>query len=278
MKTKDGNAFSKNGKSIGLHILIEKYVNIIQLYSKENIEDIDKSVHEIRKSLKSILAILLLYKTPSDLSQYLQWKPHFRSILKQFALSRESYVFLQTLCHIEVELKELDTSYFTELRNDLESNYNLLVKENENLRLKIKELNGTINDQSKAVNNSFRNCNFKILKDNNKYTFQMTQRLYKGLKLSSSSDDYHKFRKWCIFFHFQQTALYSIGFEKISPKNDHKFHKLTEYLGNEHDLQIFHEYLKTNFSDLSEKLGPFFLLKINRLREKVLLLYPKIFI
>ena len=132
MKTKGGRGFSKIDESIDLYLLIEKHVTKIQISSENNLTDINNSVHEIRKSLKAILAILLLYKTPSSLSQYLQWKTYFRNILKQFAASRESYVFIQTLCHIEGELTDLDNSYLVEIRNNLESNYNSLVSENEN--------------------------------------------------------------------------------------------------------------------------------------------------
>jgi hypothetical protein len=47
-------------------------------------------------------------------------------------------------------------------------------------------------------------------------------------------------------------------------------------LGNEHDLQVFYQYLSTHFPELSQLSEALFRLKIKRLRKKVLTLYPKI--
>jgi len=92
MKTKDGRRFSKTDESNDLYLLIENYITKIQLSSADNLINIDNSIHEIRKSLKAVLAILLLFKTPSNLSQYLQWKSHFRVYIKTI------YSFKGVLC------------------------------------------------------------------------------------------------------------------------------------------------------------------------------------
>jgi len=61
-----------------------------------------------------------------------------------------------------------------------------------------------------------------------------------------------------------------------SSKNNKRLCKLTEYLGKEHDLQMFYEYMVQHFAGLSCTYEPFFKLKIKKLRKKILAIYPKL--
>lgn len=277
MKAKYGSGLSQIDLPINLKVLLKNNINTIITFSGENLLNIDKSVHEIRRSLKAILAILLLFKVQFDRVQYLNWKSYFQSFLKQFAASRESFVFLQTLKKIENELKELNEIQFNELRNHLEIAYRLLVKENIKLKEVIGKLNGSIIKISATINNSSVYSDLRSLKNSYKKTFQKTKQWFKKLTLDSSMEDFHKFRKWCKFFYFQQIVLLNLDLEKVSLKENKKILKLSEFLGDEHDLQVLLQYLRINFTDLYEKAKPILLLKIKILRKKVLLLYPKIY-
>jgi len=66
-----------------------------------------------------------------------------------------------------------------------------------------------------------------------------------------------------------------IGSAKKNKKNK-KLYKLTEFLGKEHDLQMFCSYLSTHYPEISQFSKSLFSLKINKLRKKALRLYPKI--
>jgi len=66
-----------------------------------------------------------------------------------------------------------------------------------------------------------------------------------------------------------------IGSAKKNKKNK-KLYKLTEFLGKEHDLQMFCNYLSTHYPEISQFSKSLFRLKINKLRKKALRLYPKI--
>jgi len=276
MKNKLDDGPVKNTGSINLHLLLENDIHLLTSFSEENLLDIDKSIHEIRKSLKSILSILLLYKVQLVRTQYINWRSHFKAIAKQFASFRESYVYLQTFNRVEEDLKNAEKSSFIELRKHLENNYKLLVKENKKIKDTIRQLRESIITISISVENSHISSDLKLLEKSHRKTVQKTKQLFKTLTLSSSAEDYHKFRKWCRYLYFQEAVLKRLDKKKGVSKEIGKLHKITDYLGYEHDLQLFYLYLRKQFTDMFEIIQPFLLLKIKKLRKKVLALKPGI--
>jgi len=274
MDSKNGNGLDKIEKPVSFQMVLEKDINKLNSFSSEDLLNIDQSIHKMRKSLKSISAILLLYKVQFDRAHYLSWKSSIKSLSKQYAVVREPYVFLQTFNQIEDELKGFNKSNLDELKSNLELQYDLIVKD--------RNRNDTIQQGSESIIkiaesfNSFEiNSKHKPLKRKLLISFKKSQRLFKKLNLTSSSDEFLEFRKWCKIYYFKQAVLNRIGSEKTF-KQDKKLYKLTEYLGNEHDLQLFYQYLNMHFTELSKISESFFRLKIKKLRKKVLMLYPKI--
>lgn len=255
--------------------MLEKDLNTLHSFSGEYLFNIDKSIHKIRKSLKSISAILLLYKVQFGKLQYLSSKSFIKTIAKQFGVVREPYVYLQTFHQIEDKLKEIDISYLDELRCHLELHYNLIVKDNKIDKERIQQGNESIVKLTETLNNLHVSFKFKPLKRRLLISFQKSKRLFKMLNLNSTAGEYHAFRKWCKIYYFQQAALNRIGSVKTSGKNK-KLFKLTEYLGKEHDLQLFYQYLTAHFPELSQLSETLLRFKIKRIRKKVLMLYPKI--
>lgn len=275
MNSKIDNGSDKNGKPVSLKLVLEKDINKLNSVSGEDHLNIDKSIHTMRKSLKSISAILLLCEVHFDREQYQNWKFDIKSHSKQFGMVREPHVYLQTFNQIEKKLKSLDNSNLHELRSNLELQYNLIVNDNKNRNETIQSGKESIIKLTEELINLDVNFKHKPLKKRLFISFQKSPKLYKKLSLSSSAGEYHRFRKWCKIFYHQQIILNRIGSEKTSKKNK-KLYKLTEFLGNEHDLQVFYEYLSTHFPELSQLSEALFILKIKRIRKKALALYPKI--
>jgi len=265
----------KNGKPVSLKLVLGKDINKLNSISDEAFLNADKSIHTIRKSLKSISAILLLCEVHFDREQYMSWKSDIRSLSRQYGALRAPYVYLQTFKQIEEKLKSFDNSNLYELRYDLELQYNLIVNDIKNTKETIQQGKESILRLTEELSNLDVNFKHKPLKRKLMINFQKSQRLFKELNLTSSAEEYHRFRKWCKIFYHQRLVLNQIKSEKTS-KNDKKLYKLTEFLGNEHDLQLFYQYLSTHFPELSQLSEALFRLKIKRLRKKALALYPKI--
>lgn len=188
---------------------------------------------------------------------------------------RAPCVYLQTFNQIEEKIKSFDNGNLYELRYSLELQHNLIVNDIKNRKETIQTGVESIILLTEELGNSGIILNHTSLKKRLLISFQKSRGLFKKLNLHSSADEYHRFRKWCKIFYHQQIILNRIGSEKMS-KKDKKLYKLTEFLGNEHDLQVFYQYLSTHFPELSQLSEAMFRLVIKRLRKKALTLYPKI--
>jgi len=269
------NGLDKNGKPFNLKLLLEKDINKLNSISIDDHLNIDKYIHSIRKSLKSISAILLLCQVQINRTKYSGLKLRVKSLSKQYGLIREPYVYIQTFNKIENRLKCFDTSNLYDLKYDLASQYDLILNDFKNRNQTIQSTKEAIRKLTEELNNLDINFKSKPLKRRLSISFKKSQRLFKKLSLTSPAIKYHRFRKWCKIFYHQQIVLNGIESEKMSKKN-RKLYKLTEFLGNEHNLQVFYQYLSIHFPELSKLSEAVFRLKIKRIRKKALALYPKI--
>jgi len=275
MNSKIGNGLDVYEKPVSLKLLLEKDINRLNSVSGEDHLNIDKSIHTIRKSLKSISAILLLCEVHFDKEHYLSWQSSIKSLSKKYGEQRETYVYLQTFNQIEKKLKIFNNGNLNELRYNLELQHILIVNDLKNRCENVQSGKEAILKLTEELSNLDINLTYISLKRRLIISCQKSRRLFKKLSLHSTSCDYHRFRKWCKILYHQQIILDRIGSKKTSGKNK-KLYKLTEFLGNEHDLQMFYQYLSTHFPELSKLSEALFRLKIKRLRKKVLALYPKI--
>jgi len=275
MNSKIDKGLDIDGKPVSLKSVLEKDINKLNSVSGEDHLNIDKSIHTIRKSLKSISAILLLCEVHFDREQYLSWQSSIKSLSKKYGERRETYVYLQTFNQIEKKLKIFNNGNLNELRYNLEQQHNLIVNNNNNSNETVQTGKESITKLTEVLCSLDFNFEYKPLRRRLIIGFQKSRRLFKKLNLCSSSCDYHRFRKWCKIYYNQQIILDRIESEKTPGKNK-KLYKLTEFLGDEHNLQVFYQYLSTHFPVLSQLSEAMFRSKIKRLRKKVLALYPKI--
>ena len=119
------------------------------------------------------------------------------------------------------------------------------------------------------------NAGYQYLKWRIKTNYRTCNRLFYKLKLMSTHEEFHQFRKCTKRLYLQQDALKRMGFPKIV-KHPKQLFKVTEYLGKEHDLQLFYEYLNIYFVGLTPEAKTFIKYKINKIRKKILKQYPQI--
>jgi len=275
MKLKNDSIFEKIGQTVSLNLMLVKDFNKLNVFSGEDLLDIDKCIHEIRKSLKSISAILFLFEFQFDQALYVNWKFNIKSLAKQYEIVREHFIYLQILSKIDNELKDIEKGDLAEIRNQLESKYNHILLNNFIGEETIRNWNEAILKIIEAIQNLHINSDLKLLKRRLLKSYQKTNKLFEKLSLNSSTDEFHQFRKCCKRLYFQQVAFNRLGFEKNSKQNK-KLYKLTEYLGKEHDLNLFYQYLSFNFTILSQLSRSYFNRRIRKLRKNILMVYPQI--
>ncbi|NEW85356.1 MAG: CHAD domain-containing protein [Mariniphaga sp.] len=269
-----GNRSGKTAKPVSFQRTVERDISKLHPFTVENLLDVDKSIHQLRKSLKSVSAILLLYKEQFDQTQYINGKSLIKSLSKQYGVVREPYVYLQTFNRIENELKGIGDCNPDELRSHFELQYQQTLNGGSGNET-IQQGNKSILKLTETLTNFEVTSDPKRLRRKLSVSFRRAKKLFIKLKTNSSADDFHEFRKWCKIFYFQQAALHRLG-KGRAPKKNIQLYILTEYLGKEHDLQMLFEYMVLHFAVLSCTYEPFFKLKIKKLRKKVLALYPKV--
>lgn len=179
MKLKNDSIFEKIGQTVSLNLMLEKDINTLNAFSGEDLLNIDKCIHEIRKSLKSISAILFLYEFQFDQTLYLNWKFNIKSLAKQYEIVREHYVYLQIFSKVEDELKDVKKSDLVEIRNHLESKYNQILHNNFVTRENIRNWNEAILKIIEAIQNLHINSDLKLLKRRLLKSHQKSQKNYK---------------------------------------------------------------------------------------------------
>lgn len=274
MKKKNDCNLKRIDKPICLRLLLKNDIKRLNALSAENLSDIDKSVHEIRKFLKTTLSLLLLYRTKYVWDQYPVWKSYFKRISKQYAAIREFYVYKQTFNKIIGNIKYLDNKFADELAQHFELKDESKIEKDVNIKETIRQLN----ESALEISTTLENLDFKnsLLKKNYTRTFRKTKKLFKNLTLNSPSADYHKFRIWCKNFYLQHSALHSLGLQMKPSCKAKKIDKITEYLGDEHDLELFYQYMRKNSMKFSNNVNLYFLVKIKKLRSKAIHQYLKI--
>jgi len=264
-----------NRGTIILRLILERDVNVIQSFSKQSLLPYDRTIHEIRKSLKSISAIFLLYKHKFKRLEYFRLRYLIRSLSKRYGLVRESYVYLQTYKNSKERLNLSDCSDLEELRTHLELKYKQIAEADENGIGYNRPMVEEFILLTDAIAGLDLNAGHRHLKKRIEAKYKTSKRLFDKLKLSSSHEEFHQFRKCTKQLYLQQAALKHTGFPKIV-KHPNLLFKVTEYLGKEHDLQMFYEYLNIYFVGLTPEAKPFIKYKINKIRKKILKQYPQI--
>jgi len=277
MNTKHSSGLDTKGKSLHLLLLLEKDICQIETLFAVVYDDIDDSIHQFRKALKSMFASLLMVQYAIDQDSYLDLKSKFSNMSRQFAEFRESYVYLDTLKLVKKLIIDIDEYSYAIIEENIQSKHRFLVIDNKHLTLLIKNLKELTIQIREDIDSKAIVSNIKLIKKAHLKTFRKSRRLLKALSINSSPSRYHKIRKWCNYYNFQNVTLHKNGLNNVHATKYKKMHKLITYLGMEHDLQQLNTYLENNFPNLNSNIRIIISFKIKKLRRKILNTFPQFY-
>jgi hypothetical protein len=242
--------------SLGIQAIFTNEIKSIISLAVNGLSDVDKTVHLIRKSLKNIVAILVLTKDIIDNTQYSEIRSFFKSFSKKLTNVRESYINLKTFTSLD-PVKSFPTETDpAPLKEKLNLEYEKARLEAINIFSEITQSRTSFEQKSKIMESILMNIDYKLLKNRYLKLFKKTRNFYNKLTLSSSMFDYHKLRKLSNILYFQQFVLNTLKLIR-SHKKRRKLHKLISDSGFEHDLQLFGQYIERHFNVLHEKIAPY---------------------
>ncbi len=223
-------------------ILDEQIDNAISRLETGFDDDFDESIHEARKCVKRIRAVLRLIRDDIGSDKYRKENFFFRDINRNMSDIRSITVNIETLAKLDsddsLDYKTL-IGHFTGLKQKII--YKLCVEENR----QAETLEMLRRGRKRTGRILIKNKDFEILFLGLIRVFNQCLRSMNMAKNDPTAINLHEFRKKVKYLYYQSQVLEPVLPEKavsVTPKLD----KLADYLGEDHDLAELGDSLRGN--------------------------------
>ena len=258
---------------------MNNYLTVIELNSDFKGENVEDSVHNIRKAIKKIRAVLRLVRDEIGFGSYLRENNFYRDIGKQLSEFRDSDVYLSVVLDLEQRfIMELNYSCLTDLisqiRHDKAACLNQLIKP-EGFSAELTQKMAIARTNLEKV---------KITYDSYHFVMNGLKRSYKkGRKAlqicvnDSGPDKAHQLRKALKNIWYQMRIIRPV-YPTFCKAYARSLRSITRILGKINDYAEFKAYLnissarglnRTNRNIINEMLD-------NLHHEKMLIILPKV--
>ena len=226
-------------------IAIEQIEKAIDELSVTDELGIDEAVHQARKRLKKVRAVIRLVRDRLGKETYQQENTRFRDLGRTLANLRDSRVQIETLDNLTEHFADtVEAEAFTdirrELRVDYRREYQSILEQNIAVSLK-KKLKDTIADIDNWV---IEADDWSAVDSSLKRVYK---RGYKALDKAISQptlENLHDWRKRVKYLRYQLRILRPIWYEVIGEWIE-QTHDLSDYLGEDHDLALLKKLVST---------------------------------
>jgi CHAD domain-containing protein len=234
--------------------IIKKHVKDVTNILQSNRKLGEESVHEIRTELKKTRASLRLLRKALNSNSYHRENIHLRDAGKPFTQVRDAKVLLDTLKKLSVHHRnKFDGKPFNNLRVGLRKEYrdskNKILTDKKNLEKILTKLKKS---KQRISNWSIENRGWSKLGAGLTHTFDSANSAFKKAQQKMTPETLHEWRKQVKYLRYQIEILEPLWprYLKDLAEEDHK---LTDYLGNHHDLHILKGKLNQHHEWLADK-------------------------
>jgi len=240
-----GQTLNKNTQQIFLTILnsIQKCINNSK-YSEE------KKIHEVRKNIKKLRAVLRLVKYSGNIDTNKYWDKQLKEIAQSGSELREKYLMLNTLDDI-VESYDLEINiiYFDYLYNRLTQDYNMLKFVLFDEMHLWESINHKVNNlKNKKDDIRLLSKGEKVIEQNLVMEYQKGREQMSTSQKDPTFKNCHQWRKSVKYLWYEIRILKIFSNIKLHGYLK-KLHNLSEILGDAHDLSDLKTFLKINFEN-----------------------------
>ena len=206
----------------------------------DNEKDRNEAVHDVRKRFKKLRAVVRLIRAELGEDSYKTLNTEFRDLAREIAPVRDSYVLLETLDLLKGE-EELVESVKERLKEKHSHKKDEILKKEKKLFVikdQINRFEPSVSEWEVSTNN------FSSIKPGIKKVYKRGKRALKILESGkATSADYHDFRKRVKYLWYQIRILRNSWNRALKPVSK-ELHKLSDILGDDHDLFVLSENLK----------------------------------
>lgn len=204
---------------------------------------VDKSIHQVRKRLKKIRAIVRLVRDCFGKETYKKENARFRDMARSLSNLRDAKVHIETLDDLKEDFADLFApEVFTNIRRELEIDY---LKEYQ----KVFDENVFSSLTNQLKNAKTEIADWKFTSDNRLEVESSLKRVYKrGYKRLSkaiskpSVTNFHQWRKRVKYLRYQLRILRIIWPNMMRELVD-LTHDLSDHLGEDHDLAVLKQFI-----------------------------------
>ncbi|MEJ2596624.1 MAG: CHAD domain-containing protein [bacterium] len=233
-----------------IRMVLENIIHRMALY-REPLKAPDHTIHQSRKSIKRIRAILKMIRDEAGYSFYFRENRFFRDLSRQLSPARDLSVQVQTLELLEKNCpEEMEAPEVMHLREHLCS-----LKEDHFERLtgpggRLSTYKGELDRAVFRINNTlYMRDDFVSIENGISKTYRRARQYLKEIHGDLSNEVFHEYRKYCRYVQYQIELIQPL-FPAVLKGYASALDDYSKRLGKIRDLQRFEIYLQQELPDL----------------------------
>ena len=230
--------------SINIHrILLEQFHYII-MQSEKDPEEVHKSIHETRKSMKRIRAVLRMIRDEIGYSSYYRENAFYRDLSRNLSEIRNFEVLSDSIKNLQEDLSNtIPPDVFALLEEELERQRNMAMVGQAGLTQLLKEIAGKIEiARDRIYDFPIRHNDFRAFEGGLFRMYRQGKKYLRDARRNPSPSQLHHLRKRMKYFWYQVEILQPI-FPGPMKAYASTLEAIGENLGVYHDLQLLQEFL-----------------------------------
>ncbi len=221
-------------------------MDIISSFCTGEVKDMDVTVHEIRKSIKKVRAILRMIRNGISDDEYKAENKLFRDLNRELSEARNIKIYQTCMIDLKERLpfdafeKEMDKS-IVEIGNELTSNREQLVENEIFSQIFIRT-----NEAKVRINNiELKTDDFGLMKNGLQKIYKRARKFSFLIQEDPSVEYLHEYRKK-IKYLWNQLLILQPVFERLLKAYAKSLKNLSDLLGDHRDYVLFLDYLEYN--------------------------------
>lgn len=230
--------------SINIHRILLEQFHYILMQSEKGQEEVHKSIHETRKSMKRIRAVLRMIRDEIGYSSYYRENTFYRDLSRELSEIRNFEVLSNSIQNLRQDLSNtISPDVFALLEEELGRQRKMVMGGEAGLSKLLKEIAGKVESaRDRIYDFPIRHNDFRVFEGGLFRMYRQGKRYLRDARNNPSPTHLHDLRKKMKYFWYQVEILQPI-FPGPMKAYASTLETIAENLGVYHDLQVLQEFL-----------------------------------
>lgn len=231
-------------------MVLEGIIHNMDLYQKQ-IKKADNAVHQSRKSIKRIRALLKMIRDETGYSFYYRENTFFRDLARKMSTARDFTVLLETLNHIEKKHKgKLNESEVEILRDQITSRMKAQIQPLKSSKAGFSGMASEMDHALERIHTTLRlRDGFGSVGLGIRRIYRRARNYLSELDSEPCMETLHEYRKNCRYLQYQMELIQPI-FPDLLKAYAASLDRHAETLGKVRDFQRFEVYIQNETAEV----------------------------